>query len=109
MSNDNTQLNKAPATEHEMRQLLNDLSKAVYGTSSKWKKLVNNGAPERVAQVEGSNVTYTTRRFTLAEVFEHMVEVKAKHDAELQARRDALEVAKTKKELEDSLTGSAAL
>ncbi len=109
-----TETNKTPATEYEMRKLLNSLSKEVYGTSSKWQKLVNKGVVEPLVNPEIPYVTGIVTRSSLAEVYSHMVATKQAREAQQKAYAEAYErqvaeeaVNRNRKSVEDELTGSA--
>ena len=81
--------------DRNTRETLNKLSKEVFGSSSKWQKLVNDGfvetfTREREAMIPGKNgprmKTFTdeklvTRRYTVEEVTQVMLDILKKRNA----------------------------
>lgn len=99
--------NTVPSTEYQMKKLLNTLSKEIYGTSSKWQKLMNKGVAERREPTPDNHATHTTVRQTLADIYEHMVSVKQQREALVHAFHEQQASEKAKRDLEASLSGSA--
>jgi hypothetical protein len=117
------------------RELLNNVSKEVFGSSSRWQKLVNNGVArvvteevtelvpnetdpegeptERKVQVPvktGNGALQSTiKRYTVSEVLALMIELKQRRDAHLAKVKEAQEKAALEKKLQEEVSGSAGL
>lgn len=110
--------------DYQTRQELNALSKEVFGSSSRWQKLVNNGVAKLVTEEvtelvpgETDDAPSTERKVqipvklngmlhsvvqhhTVESVRELMVELKQKRDEYLAARKKAQEEEQAKKQAE---------
>src|SRR5579859_7420625 len=110
----------------QVKEELNALSKEVFGSTSRWQKLINNGHPELITEevtefvpgptdddpgmerkvqvpVKNPNGTYrsTLKRYTVESVREYMLERKKQLD-EIKARiKQHQEEQKAKQELEN--------
>ena len=95
--------------EYKTRKELDELSLRAFGTSSKWKKLVDKGIPqlyERDREVIVPNKDgqlskkvyteqkYVTKRYTAEEVKKHMMQIlEDRHNAEKKRLEEALAAA----------------
>ena len=120
-----------PKSTHEVKAMLNALSKEVFGASSRWQKLVNKGFTQVVTEeskemtpteadpsvleekivtvpvrAKSGGIVSTTKRHTVESVYKLMLDLKARRDAYLarvKAHREAQEKLKAEEALRKSV------
>lgn len=90
--------------KRQEREYLNQLSKKLYGSSSKWQRMVNKGekAPMEEIMEDGTSRKYTGIHYQTLEEVKSLMEQLSKEEDELQAKQELenKENEAAKKELE---------